>query len=131
MPVSDPVRRREIARAYYHRNRDVCLEKCTAYNKTHRTEINARRRGKRQPEHLRNTYGLSVEQFDALIASQNNGCAICGGAFGETKRTRPCVDHCHRTGKVRGLLCIACNCMLGFLEHPKRQACEDYLKRTT
>jgi hypothetical protein len=61
-------------------------------------------------------YGISLIEYDALLAAQGGRCAICG-------RERPTrgdqmlqVDHCHRTGKVRGLLCSPCNSVLGFLE---------------
>jgi len=61
--------------------------------------------------------GLTLEEFDSLLESQCGVCAICHepetdkGNNGETKRLA--VDHCHRTGIVRGLLCGSCNRMLG------------------
>ena len=68
--------------------------------------------------HLKNTYGLSVEEFNALIIEQNNRCAICfkeETATDKNGKLKPlCVDHCHTTGKIRALLCNSCNCMLGF-----------------
>jgi len=59
---------------------------------------------------LKYYYGISVEEYDALLARQNGKCAIC--------REKPegqtlCVDHCHATGKIRGLLCRSCNVGLG------------------
>jgi recombination endonuclease VII len=56
-------------------------------------------------------YGLSIEAHDSLLATQNNCCAICEGRF--TKP--PHVDHCHKTGEVRGLLCSNCNTGIGNL----------------
>jgi hypothetical protein len=53
---------------------------------------------------------LSFEEFKKLLKKQKNKCAICGKI--ETKR-RISVDHCHKTGKVRGLLCQLCNTSLG------------------
>lgn len=50
--------------------------------------------------------GLSLEEYDALLAAQGGGCAICGNP---PKTRRLDVDHDHRTGKVRGLLCHRCN----------------------
>ena len=58
---------------------------------------------------LRKEYGLSVETYNHMVDAQKNRCKIC-----HTKFTKvPCVDHCHKTGKVRGLLCRACNVGLG------------------
>lgn len=62
---------------------------------------------------INSTYGLSKAQYDALKASQGGTCAICKRAKGTTKRLA--VDHDHRSGFVRGLLCSTCNNILGYL----------------
>ncbi|AWN05263.1 endonuclease VII [Streptomyces phage Ibantik] len=51
------------------------------------------------------TYGLEPGEYDQLFEAQGRKCAICGG----TRRQRLSVDHCHKTGQVRGLLCRMCN----------------------
>lgn len=51
------------------------------------------------------TYGLATGEYDTLFQSQGGRCAICQG----TRRQRLSVDHCHKTGLVRGLLCRMCN----------------------
>ena len=56
-------------------------------------------------------YGLTEELFDALLFSQAGSCAIC--AIDSPPTRWWCVDHCHKTGKVRGILCHNCNSMLG------------------
>lgn len=59
-------------------------------------------------------YGITYEQFKKIIETQNNSCAICMRVFGtETREDLPCVDHCHKTNRVRGLLCRKCNRALG------------------
>lgn len=58
------------------------------------------------------TYGLTLDDYDNILESQNNGCAICGKAP-EDNGQRLAVDHDHDTGAVRGLLCIGCNAGLG------------------
>ena len=64
--------------------------------------------------HLRSAYGMTLDDFDELLESQGGGCAICGKApvDGEP-RTRMVVDHCHTSGKVRGILCDLCNTAIG------------------
>jgi hypothetical protein len=63
------------------------------------------------------TYGLDVGDYQALLASQNDGCAICGGTETPLDKTgvrrRMPVDHDHLTGKTRGILCHPCNTTLG------------------
>ena len=61
-------------------------------------------------------YGLTLEMFIALFEKQQGRCAICPTAIYETHEDRymtACVDHCHETGVVRGLLCWDCNVGLG------------------
>jgi hypothetical protein len=53
-------------------------------------------------------YGLTQEAFDALMDAQGGTCAICGVIMAP-----PCVDHCHSSGRVRGLLCSPCNLGIG------------------
>jgi hypothetical protein len=57
-------------------------------------------------------YGITVADYDAMLASQDNGCYICGEP--ELHRALS-IDHNHRTGKVRGLLCSNHNRALGLL----------------
>lgn len=59
---------------------------------------------------LANKYGLKPEDYDQMFSDQQGVCAICGG---DNSGKRFCVDHCHTTGKVRGLLCDHCNKGLG------------------
>ncbi len=55
-------------------------------------------------------YGISLRQFEEIEKAQNGKCAICGMV---PTSTRLHVDHCHKTGKVRGLLCVVCNRGIG------------------
>lgn len=60
--------------------------------------------------------GLTFESLEEMLKKQNNRCAICNFEFGNDGRnrmTRPNVDHCHKTGITRGLLCTTCNTTLG------------------
>lgn len=61
---------------------------------------------------LKALYGLSVDQYQEMLTQQDNSCKICKTHESNLKR-RLFVDHCHETGKVRGLLCQYCNTMIG------------------
>ncbi len=61
---------------------------------------------------LKRTFGISIHDYDEMFERQNGKCAICGSDKGGMGRSLA-VDHCHATGKVRGLLCQQCNKGLG------------------
>jgi hypothetical protein len=65
--------------------------------------------------HLKKTYGITPEQWDALFEGQGGACALCRSKSPGTAKTWH-TDHCHRTGRVRGILCFSCNITLGFME---------------
>jgi hypothetical protein len=69
-----------------------------------------------RPSKLKRQYGISVEEYEALLASQNGRCAICFSNSPGSRTTHFHVDHCHKTGAVRGLLCHKCNRAIGLFE---------------
>lgn len=72
--------------------------------KTRRNAIN---------QYLKKTYGITKTDYLAMVARQNGVCAICK----KPPKNGPLeIDHCHSTGRVRGLLCHRCNWALGILE---------------
>lgn len=83
--------------------RAAWAKRCRAYRKTPE--------GKRQTKAMNlKKFGLTIEQFETMVNEQGRACAICG----DSPETL-CVDHCHNTGKVRGLLCHGCNRGIGLL----------------
>jgi hypothetical protein len=61
-------------------------------------------------------HGLTLEQYENILKSQNGVCAICKSSDSKTKGIgRFCVDHDHLTGEIRGLLCASCNRGIGLL----------------
>lgn len=68
---------------------------------------------KRRSAQLKCTYGITLEDYDKLFEQQRGVCMICSQP---QLNRRLCVDHCHTTGKIRGLLCGSCNLTLGILE---------------
>ena len=71
---------------------------------------------------LKKAYGITANEYDAMVVLQNGGCAICGSTKvgGRGLNSRLAVDHDHITGRVRGLLCTSCNNGLGrFKDNPE------------
>ena len=92
--------------------------KCKPCHTTYNRELRARDTTKRHGYKLKHKYGMTVQDYDALMEKQGGVCAICKNP--ETSRhskskevQRLAVDHCHESGKIRGLLCQACNTALG------------------
>lgn len=77
-------------------------------------------------------HGITVDEYNAMLTAQNGCCAICAEPFPLDHPTkRPCVDHCHTTGRIRGVLCPRCNGLLGAIERPGfMDAALAYLDRT-
>lgn len=64
-------------------------------------------------KHIESTYGITAEEYSAILKFQGGVCYICRRANGTYKRLS--VDHCHSTGFVRGILCNRCNRILGHI----------------
>lgn len=77
----------------------------------------AKESGAERERYLQRTYGIGAADYDRILADQGGGCALCGIKPEELTagryRTYLHVDHCHDTGRVRGLLCPDHNLLLG------------------
>jgi hypothetical protein len=67
---------------------------------------------------LRNSFNLTLEQYIQLLVGQDYKCKICKQPPSGIKEVL-CVDHCHATGKIRGLLCGTCNMLIGSAKEDK------------
>jgi Recombination endonuclease VII len=78
---------------------------------------------------LKRRYGISLDEYNQLLKKQRGRCAICHTSKPNGKDSMFYVDHDHKTGAVRGLLCHSCNIGLGCLsDNPARlRAAADYL----
>ncbi len=71
---------------------------------------------KNRAKNLWNKYKISIEDYETILKKQDSKCAICG-ATKKRKNLKSfflCVDHDHRSGKIRGILCNKCNTALAF-----------------
>ena len=67
---------------------------------------------------LKRAYGIDLKQYNDIFESQNGCCKICNKHISELNNKHKkslCVDHCHKTNKIRGLLCDKCNRGIGLL----------------
>ena len=80
---------------------------------------------------LKTNYGLSWEDFERMRTEQNLSCKVCNTHESELTKGL-CVDHCHITGVVRGLLCTNCNTAIGLLKDSAQtvEAAAQYLRQT-
>jgi hypothetical protein len=82
--------------------------------------------------YLKSAYGITPEEYDKILESQSGVCGICKLEQATTARQyRLYVDHDHRTGQIRGLLCHTCNLGLGHFKDqiPLLQNATDYLRK--
>ena len=126
------IKNKNSKKEYYERNREKRIQAATQWRidnkektqlikqksaEKHREKYNetARLKRKLEKERYLNTilkykYNITIYDYKTMLLAQNNKCAICS----ETDKL--CVDHCHKTGKVRGLLCKKCNSGLGYFK---------------
>jgi hypothetical protein len=101
---------RQYASQWYQTNRDRELEK----NRKRQRTPQARRQ--KRESHLQKCYGITVVEYETRRRRQRGLCLICRRYFGR----KLVVDHDHRTGRVRGLLCIGCNSDIRLFERGTR-----------
>lgn len=94
-------------RAWAQLNRQICTQRVKNWQKKNPNSV--------KNYALKTEYGITLEFYNALLAKQGNKCAICSKTQVELKR-KLAVDHCHETGKIRGLLCDTCNRGIGYLK---------------
>lgn len=132
-PTEEQIKARKVyMRKYFEENREAFRrtpEQQAAYNATRRaryaasddvrTAAKAMAKAwqdanpeKRKAQRLR-TYRMTIAEYDAMLMAQNSACAICGHTDQSDPKMFPHVDHCHKTGKNRGILCSQCNFGIG------------------
>lgn len=106
----------ETSKAYYQKNKPLLTEKSRSYYQANKSAIQ-----KRTKEwHIARTYGISLKKFRKMLKNQGNKCAICRSPVPDNPKRRWHVDHNHKTGKIRGILCHNCNVALGHFKENKK-----------
>jgi hypothetical protein len=93
VPYADPAKRRAYHREYLARNKERHWERC-----------------------IKNKYGIAPADYYRMLDEQDGACAICHATEDSYGRSKFCVDHDHKTGLVRGLLCTHCNRVIGLFK---------------
>jgi hypothetical protein len=110
-------------KAAYAANPELTIERAKAWrraNPERAAETQRRYRSERdypammRESHLRRSFGMTQEEYEARLREQGGGCAVCGRPPKQGKSLH--VDHDHETGYVRGLLCFSCNAALGHFQ---------------
>lgn len=133
-------RKKEMERARYAANRPALLAKRRAWREKNIDTVRASRRQRHKERYnsdpayreqlkdrqrknreknrlylreywLKKTYGITLAEYDALLAAQDGKCAICKTELNLN------LDHCHDSGKLRGILCNRCNQGIGYFRN--------------
>lgn len=99
---------------FYRSNTRYYQRECKKCNKIRRSKWWKSKKGKRSSRNtkLKSKYGISIKEFELLLEAWNYSCGICGKQQ-VIDSVELCVDHDHKTGLIRGILCQSCNLALG------------------
>ena len=122
MPYRNKEAEAAYKKAYYEENKEVIAAYRKAYREKNKEVIAASQKRYREKNkealvaynkryHILSKYGLTLEERNKMQVEQGNACKICLREFND--EIGCCVDHCHTSGKIRGLLCQSCNKGLG------------------
>ena len=109
---SDKEQRRKQDKRYYLKNKEQICKRI----REKRAQMSGEQQHSRDRKRTLRVHKITPEQYDQMLAEQNGRCAICGVHQSKFKSTLA-VDHNHKTGENRGLLCVRCNVRLGVVEN--------------
>lgn len=132
--AADPEGARRKWREYYAANPERNIARVRAYRASLDPDV-AKTRARRI--RLRQFYGIDLDDFEAMKAAQGHCCAICARHEDDIPRPRKTdhsslvPDHCHETGRIRGLICNPCNLLIGHARHDEEilSRAIDYLRK--
>jgi len=99
-------------KAYKEANKEKAIAYAKAYRKANKEKLSSN--NKRY--YLKVKYGITLKEKNFILKKQNNKCKICKITIHKNKKLKnntACIDHCHTTNKLRGILCSMCNKGLG------------------
>lgn len=109
--AANPEKHRAWAKEWKRKNYSRYIANHTAWRKSNRDHVNAYRRA----QHYKQTYGMTIEERDKMLAAQGGVCAA-SGCNNPGNKAGWVIDHCHDTGRIRGILCQPCNLSIGFAQ---------------
>lgn len=109
---------KEYQKTYYKKNKEEVNRR---NNKRYSDDLEGNRL-KKKAAAIKRKYNISIEEYKTLIASSGNKCEIC------SSKENLCIDHCHDTGRIRGVLCRKCNLTLSYIENNDIKIFKRYLK---
>ena len=130
MPHKCPIKRLEWQRAH-SQTEGYKARKALWQEKRRQWRFSKDGRDEYYALNIQKLYGITLQDYYAMRDEQNGQCAICGKHESSFKK-RLGVDHCHKSGKVRGLLCFHCNHAIGKLDDSPKllRTAADYLERS-
>lgn len=99
---------KEYTGKYYKSNKEKVRKVGKLWEQNNKEKLNSKKFSK----NIVVKYNISIDEYNVLLELQHGVCKICG----LKSNKRLCVDHCHKTNKIRGLLCHSCNIGLGYFK---------------
>jgi hypothetical protein len=127
-----------VCKKWRDNNKEKRKQAWKKYSETHKEQIklkNLRYKKRQKDLDLQSTFGITLDQYNQMLKDQNGVCVICKNPENEVEKGKQqrtlSVDHNHKTGKVRGLLCGKCNKGIGLFKDNiyLLQSAIDYLKK--
>ena len=127
MPHKDKIKAKEYGKEYREKHKEKNKLYQLEYQKLNKDRLQQQKKDYYKAKRL-DKYGILQADFDNALESQKDSCAICNVEFSDVSRIF--VDHCHTTGKVRGLVCFHCNTGLGHFKDSAEllQKAKEYLE---
>lgn len=118
---------RTANRDYYYRNKETANEYSADYYQANKARLQMRK--------IERLYGVSALEYDELFLAAGKACEICRKPLAHitaeaSRSDKACLDHCHLSGKARGILCISCNSKFSLFDNYKEAVAAYIVKHT-